>query len=91
MEKIIQEGGRAESYSSKPMLFENLTIVWKAFQDLSLSRYQGMGLERIKPADITAWMTAHNISGDELEFFFDMIFVMDLYFIDHVPKRKKDA
>ena len=73
-------------------MFEYLNYVWFAFWDLHSARRVGFDLLPLTMTDVLAWLTIHEISGEERIEIKDHVLAMDrTYLKRYVKKRKKGS
>lgn len=74
------------------MLFEDLTDVWNAFQDLSTCRACGFSPNPIAWDQMLAWFQVYGIEDTEMrDTYCHLIMAMDAVFLEHVAEAKNDG
>src|SRR5690606_33300646 len=88
LEKRKKRGRRVPALDNRPELFDDLELVWQAFQELCHFRPSGWSYQAIPLEAIVAWMDLHEIYDlDERLFVYRMILCLDAKWVNHMRQR----
>jgi hypothetical protein len=91
LEHRRKRGHFVQALAERPVVYDDLAFVWKAFFDLSRTRLVGFGPSPLSTSDILAWMQIYQLPPAQRAEFYELLTAMDeewMKWADAESKRK---
>ncbi len=93
LERLAQQKGvhgadkAAETLATRPILYDDLQDVWRAWHQLNATRTTGFGTNPIAIAEIAAWLELHDVPVRWRPWWTRLLLAMDACFLKQIRSK----